>query len=297
MLEWVTYGTLIITAIFLIGVRSPKHSEKLRKLVSIYRVLFVSFSCALVIIFAQQKKDSWLPAVTEWFYETKQPKIVSATGLIKDRELEPIVPLINAYQLKESIHLNAPVLRQYPELPRGCEVTSLSMLLHYHDMNVDKMTLANQIKKDTTKYSVKNDRIYFGDPHQGFVGNMYNLSKPGYGVYHKPIASLAKKYVGDRVIDMTGGSFFEMLVHLNAERPVWVITNTTYKKLPTSAFQEWHTPNGKRFITMKEHSVLVTGYDKKYIYFNDPLGRNKKAPINDFREAWVQMGKQAITIK
>lgn len=33
------------------------------------------------------------------------------------------------------------------------------------------------------------------------------------------------------------------------------------------------------------------------MYFNDPLTgeKNKKAPINAFENAWVQMGKQAIT--
>jgi hypothetical protein len=46
----------------------------------------------------------------------------------------------------------------------------------------------------------------------------------------------------------------------------------------------------------KEH--LVTGYDENYIYFNDPMTVEvKKTPINDFREAWIQMGKQAITLQ
>ncbi|RUQ24224.1 hypothetical protein ELQ35_21975 [Peribacillus cavernae] len=41
-------------------------------------------------------------------------------------------------------------MAQYPELPRGCEVTSLAMLLHYYDVKVSKMELADKVKKDPT---------------------------------------------------------------------------------------------------------------------------------------------------
>ncbi|EIJ78372.1 hypothetical protein PB1_12459 [Bacillus methanolicus PB1] len=43
--------------------------------------------------------------------------------------------------------------------------------------------------------------------------------------------------------------------------------------------------------------MLITGYDDKYIYFNDPITgvKNKKIPEGDFRDAWTQMGRQAIT--
>ena len=74
--------------------------------------------------------------------------------------------------------------------------------------------------------------------------------------------------------------------------------SVTFKKLPDSEFRTWHTPSGTVKITYSEHSVLITGYDETYIYFNDPLTgeKNKKAPITDFEESWVQMGSQAITI-
>ncbi|QDP42183.1 hypothetical protein FN924_12465 [Radiobacillus deserti] len=216
---------------------------------------------------------------------------------LPDPSLEPVYPLVEQAQLAPSIKLEAPIIKQFPELPRGCEVTSLAMLLQYFDVEVDKMELAKKVKKSSDDYQVKNSVIHFGNPEKGFVGDMYSFSKPGYGVYHGPIAELAKQYVGDKVEDFSGGSFYEIIKHLNAQRPVWVITNTTYKKLPDSSFQTWNTPDGKVKITMKEHAVLVTGYDDKSIFFNDPItGKTKSAPIQDFEEAWVQMGKQAITV-
>lgn len=200
--------------------------------------------------------------------------------------------------IKESVLLDAPILNQLPELPRGCEVTSLAMLLQYADVDVDKMTLAKQIKKDTTPYTRVDGKIYYGHPNDGFIGDMYSLSGPGLGVYHKPIAALAEKYLPDSIVDFTGSDFEEIKNHLSNNRPVWVITNSTFKKLPESQFRTWNTPSGTVKITYSEHSVLITGYDETFVYFNDPLTgeKNKKAPIKDFEESWVQMGSQAITI-
>lgn len=200
-------------------------------------------------------------------------------------------------EVKESVLLDAPVINQKPELPRGCEVTSLAMMLQYAGIEADKMKLAEQIKKDPTAYRKENGIVYFGHPNNGFVGDMYSFQNPGLGVYHRPIAELAEQYLPGAIRDFTGSDFEEIKKHLSDGRPVWVITNTAYRHLGTSLFQTWQTPSGPIDITYKEHSVLITGYDANYIYFNDPLTgtKNKKAPIKDFEESWVQMGRQAIT--
>jgi len=79
--------------------------------------------------------------------------------------------------------------------------------------------------------------------------------------------------------------------------PVWVIANTKFQKLPSSEFHIWNTKSGKIAITYREHSVLITGYDERYIYVNDPLyyRKNRAVSRKNFEAAWGQMGKQAIS--
>jgi uncharacterized protein YvpB len=196
-------------------------------------------------------------------------------------------------QIVESTKLDAPWIAQKPELPRGCEVTSLTMLFRYAGVTVDKMTLAREVEK------VPYDQGGFrGNPNDGFVGDMYTFAKPGYGVYHAPVARLAETYMPGRIVDLTGGSFDDILQQQVATKhPVWIVINATWKKLAASQFETWHTSSGDIKITWHEHSVLVTGFDAASVYINDPLdsNKNKKLDRQAFREAWEQMGRQAIT--
>jgi uncharacterized protein YvpB len=198
--------------------------------------------------------------------------------------------LPTSYQIND-----VPLIYQMPELERGCEVTSLAMMLGYAGASVDKMTLAEQIKKDPTSFQYQNGTVFYGNPDTGFVGDIYSFDHSGYGVYHAPIKELAEAYLPGRIVDLTGASLSDVLFMISQDKPVWVVTNTDYEELPDSEWRTWDTPEGEVTITYKEHSVLITGYDDSYIYFNDPLGAENKAPRDAFERAWDQIGKQAIS--
>ncbi|MFG6495361.1 C39 family peptidase [Fictibacillus sp. UD] len=194
---------------------------------------------------------------------------------------------------------NVPLIQQKPELDRGCEVTSLAMVLQHAGVDVDKMELAKKIKKVDTPYKNENGTYYYGNPNDGFVGDIYTFDNMGYGVYHGPVAELAEEYLPERIEDLSGGTFEELLDEVEKGKPVWIIINADFRKLPASEFRTWNTPSGQVEITWKEHSVVITGFDKKHVYVNDPLNKekNRKLPREDFVKAWEQMGSQAITYK
>ena len=126
---------------------------------------------------------------------------------------------------------------------------------------------------------------------------MYSKTKPGLGVYHGPIQELAEKYLPNQIVDLTGRPFKDIFYFLNADIPVWVIINTDFSELSDKDFEVWYTTYGPVQITYKQHSVLLTGYDEKYVYFNDPLDkkRNRQIFIEEFEKAWEQMGRQAVS--
>ncbi|WP_160724751.1 C39 family peptidase [Bacillus sp. USDA818B3_A] len=190
-----------------------------------------------------------------------------------------------------SIVLNVPLLNQMaaPRLKNGCEMTSLAMVLNYHGVKVTKNTLANQVNKVPWTYS----NGLRGNPNIGFVGDM--ATGPGLAVYNGPVLSLAKKYVGNKAVNLTKKPFSEVLGYVGQGLPVWIVTTTTFA--PVSNFHSWNTPQGPIRITFSEHSVVITGYDQNYIYINNPYGnKNQKLNKTNFINAWEQMGSQAIVI-
>ncbi|WP_042349352.1 C39 family peptidase [Bacillus massiliigorillae] len=190
--------------------------------------------------------------------------------------------------------LDVPLVLQYPELPRGCEVTSLAMLLQYSGYDVDKMDLSEEIAHEPFE-----ENGLKGDMHKGFVGAIDTLDRDGLGVYVEPIVDLAKSYAPKwKVKNLTGKSMDALYEAIGKGYPVWVITNARFKELSDDHFKTWETEEGTMQVTYRQHSVVMTGYDEEYVYVNDPMKSKKNVALNraDFEAAWVQMGSQAMYI-
>ncbi|GGD22499.1 C39 family peptidase [Pontibacillus salipaludis] len=196
-------------------------------------------------------------------------------------------------KLESKVLVDAPHIQQLPELPRGCEMTSLAMLLQYADVDVDKMKLAEEIPKVPYIANGVN-----GNPNDGFVGDMYDYSNPGLSVFAEPVVNLAETYLPGEIHNLTGGSFYQIQMALDNQKPVWVIVASTFGDIDPEHWETWITNEGELRITNKIHSVLITGYDEDHVYINDPLyeEKDRKLPLSDFVAAWDTFGRQAITL-
>lgn len=200
---------------------------------------------------------------------------------------------INWMTMKQEQKLNVPLENQMPDLPNGCEVTSLSMLMNYYGIKVSKNELAETIQHVD---SFTDGGKYRGNPHQGFVGHM-TIANAGWCVYNEPLYNVARKYTS-HIENITGSDFLSLLKLVSTGHPVMIITTTTFNKV--NNMQTWDTNTGKVNVTPSSHACVITGYSKpkKVIYVNNPYGY-KNQPVNwkNLQASYNQQGRQALYIR
>jgi uncharacterized protein YvpB len=196
---------------------------------------------------------------------------------------------------KDEAAVRAPLIKQYPELPAGCEVTSLAMLVNHYGIAKSKMDLAGEMKLDPTPivWGANGTIKYWGNPHTGFVGDV-TRKRAGFGIYHTALFELLERHI-PTAVDLTGQSFDAIEQQVSDGIPVVVWTTIDFK--PPQRWVQWDTPIGPFRTTLAEHAVLMVGYDEHNIYVNDPRTGLANAKIDkiQFIETWEIMGKQALS--
>lgn len=199
------------------------------------------------------------------------------------------------------LRLQVAAQSQLPQLPNGCEVTSLSMLLSAVGRPVDKLELAARQPRDSTPVTYRagsssrdlDQVVIWGNPDIGFVGDP---AGSGYGIYHAPLTRLLNQYLPGRAADLTGQSIDALQIQLAHGLPTVAWVTTTLQ--PVNDWVSWQSPSGPVRATRYEHAVLVVGYDATNIYINNPLTgeASLQVPRDKFLAVWQQLGNQAVSV-
>ena len=200
-------------------------------------------------------------------------------------------------QTGRSIRLNVPLIKQNPDLKYGCEVTSLAMVLQYAGVKVTKMDLYKKVAKDSDPLIKKHgDIISWGDPAVGFVGDMTGR-RSGYAVFDQPIEDLVNHYLPERAVNLTNLSFSTVEKHVSDGFPVVVWTTGDYR-LP-DRWESWEHKGRTIKTPLDLHAVVLVGYDKNYVYLNDPLSGRKNVKVNKARfiKSWAALKNRAVSYR
>lgn len=214
----------------------------------------------------------------------------------KDENTEPAINIIQP----ASHRMDVPLVSQLPELYNGCEITSLTMALNYKNIDIDKITLANEMIKDTTEIVYNSDGgiEVWGNPINGFVGDVTKSSNIGYSIDPTPLIPTIEKYYEEGYINLTGSSLSDIEKTLANNSPIvaWITVN--FKD--DVEWVTWMDKNNNEIkATFSTHAVTLTGFDENYIYYNDPLTNEKDNRVSKshFMKVWDMMGRKALALE
>lgn len=251
--------------------RDPDKKSHMRKLyiarrIALVTILFIVFSVTILMI---EPLD--YTAAKEGGQETASPGVSGTkssnmhnsvstftSSPILTTSIQPTPP----YNSDSVVILEVPLVKQMPELPAGCEITSVTMMLLYAGNNVNKIDLAREMPRHESNVN----KGFVGDPFHP-VGNINTIFPPA-------LMNLVAQYAG-KAVNMTGVGMTGLRSQIKAGYPVVTWINIA-------------EINGL-------HCVCVYGYDKDNVYYNDPLYGEKVMSSKDFLETWTLQKQRAIS--
>ncbi len=197
------------------------------------------------------------------------------------------------------VHLSVQAVLQDPELPNGCEATSLATLLQYKGFAANKLDLAYAYipREDFTESSdgrlgPSPEHAYAGDPATG----------RGFYCFAAPLAQGANRYLQEQgsslqAVDITGVTVEGLKQYLHAGEPVAVWVTLDLSAPRTGSFSWTLRETGEEYIPyVNLHCVVLTGWGRGVCEIMDPLRGCRTVDQQAFIDCFVQMGSRALVI-
>lgn len=156
----------------------------------------------------------------------------------------------------------AKVISQLPEMPTGCEITAVTMMINFAGVKVTKQQAAKVMH-------------YSSNPNKGFIGSPYKKWPGSYWVAPNGIKSVVKHYLGTSQV-MTGAS----------------MTSIKKKLLRSHCVVMWVG----MFDGISNHAITLTGYHNGLIYFMDPwTGTKRSIKESTLKVHWALDAHRALS--
>ncbi|MGL6201637.1 MAG: C39 family peptidase [Lachnospiraceae bacterium] len=196
--------------------------------------------------------------------------------------------------------IDFPVVYQMPELPTGCEITALTMVLNYYGFQADKVEMATvylpTLASNGTYYG-EDGRLYGNDLNQYFIGD-----PTGYGTIcgTGAIVTAANSYLNDNgstmtAVDRTGATLEELYQMVSEGIPVVVwITIEMQERIPTEG---WYTEGGEYVDwATSDHGAVLVGYTLKTVLIADPISGLVEYDSEQFEKVFASRSNQCVVL-
>ncbi len=209
-----------------------------------------------------------------------------------------LVPIFPAPVHADTQIMNIPVVKQYPELPNGCEITSLAAAMKSLGIGASKMDLAKNYLPMQGFYYV-NRKLYAPNPYQYYIGTPWGQG--GWYCYAPPIVTAANNYFANnglsyQAIDYSNRSKADFEAALNNNNPIiiWVTKEVAeVRRIP-----KWYSPSNPniQIVPINLHCVVLRGISQGKVYYMDPIRGNQVASVQTFFTRYNQLGSHAVMI-
>ncbi|MCD7807551.1 MAG: C39 family peptidase [Lachnospiraceae bacterium] len=203
----------------------------------------------------------------------------------------------------DSSHLieNFEIICQMPELPTGCEIVAMTMVLNYYGFDVDKTIMASEyLPTAAASFYYGNDGLKYGpDLNAYFVGDPF--SDAGYICGTEAILTAANGYLRDEkstltAVDLTGSSAEELYRMVSQDVPVVVwVTIGMEERYSTDG---WYTEEG-RYVewSSNDHGAVLIGYTEDTVTIADPISGLVEYSREDFESVFASRGNQCVVLQ
>lgn len=192
------------------------------------------------------------------------------------------------------------IMEQYPELPTGCEITAMTMVLNYYGYNVDKVTMALDYmpKIQAEFYRGEDGRLMGPDLENFFVGDP--TEEIGYICGTGAIVTAANRYLADVGSDLTAAAMKNVqpeklydLIDQGTPVVIWCTINMEdraetdgwYREDGT--YMEWST---------NDHGAVLIGYDEDTVTVADPIYSRITVSRDQFEKIFAERGGQCVIL-
>lgn len=197
------------------------------------------------------------------------------------------------------ILLPADPILQKPELPNGCEATSLAVMLQYYGYPADKMQMAYEYipREDfftagDVRYGPSPDTAYAGDP----------AINVGFYCFAGPIAAGANRYLSERESslqceDISGTTPDDWRLYLESGAPVMLWVTLDFGAEAKYLDYRWQLPDGSDYTPFKNlHCIVLVGYDDATFTLCDPLSGLLTLDAQALYSSYLALGAHAAVI-
>lgn len=198
---------------------------------------------------------------------------------------------LGAFYLIPKRYLDIKASYQYPNMPNGCEVTALEMLINYEGFNVSNETLESYLAKSSYKEA---------DPDRAYIGSPY--SRGGFYCYPGPIVSCANRYFASQSVsrqakDISGTNPFGLLNYMIFLKKPVAVWYTLDDKEPTYSSRFYNDSKGqKKKLYSNLHCIVINGIEKGKVSLVDPIKGYRQVGFLEFATLYIKMGQRAIVL-